>query len=513
MTPMLSVECLQQTVVSGAVNFPVYVGFLPAADIARVAEAPSFQVTTPHEAISQNIVSQPVRDWQRPVDPTRVDGIAHTFDNTGSLMPNPVLLGQNAFVSGAIQITPKTLTNSPTLTGTYEVNIDDSQLAAGQRPLWILDGQHRIAGLNKSLQRHNPVPVVFLLDGGAGAYTSPLLASLFAQVTTSATKLDELHNEWLTFAFSLDAYEPSKPKASEYRKSFEAVAKLCRDPSYQGVGNPFYNAVAFNQYQPAVPTHGGFSYKCTTLKDLLFRYYYNQPASVPHVGPGTLAEQLGLAYSALFDVVGSQADTVFFGPKAKQQEIMQHAYFIGVCTRLLKNGVPADWKAILIGLKFPETIWDFSWVRSLSGPANTISKKIAIDVMSDALATGHLPSGSSNLADHLKGNGAKATVTFSHLTPQGRPKKAGRVDLEVLRGSTETQQAHLLRHMKVTAMSSNIGRLDVHDASVRGRPLIYKDIQGRGMVLESSLSSPLNLILIMHHYGDLSNNAELTVIW
>jgi DGQHR domain-containing protein len=510
---MLTVECLQQTVASGPVNYPVYVGFLPAADIARVAEAPSFQVSTPHETISKNIVSQPVRDWQRPVDKDRLNGIAHTFDNTGNLMPNPVLLGQNAFVNGAIQISPKTLANSPTLTGTYEVKIDDSQLTPGQKPLWILDGQHRIAGLDKSAQRHNPVPVVFLLDGGSGAYTSPLLAGLFAQVTTSATKLDELHNEWLTFAFGLDSYVSSKPKASEYHKAFEAVATLCREPSYQNSANPFYNAIAFNQHQLATPTHGGFVYKCTTLKDLLFRYYYNQPAVAPHMAPEALAGQLSLAYSALYAVVGSQADTVFFGPKAKQQEIIQDAYFIGVCARLLKSGVPADWRAVLLGLKFDQTIWDFSWVRSLSGPANTASKKIAIDVLSDALTSGNLPGGSSNLADHLKGNGAKATITFSPLTPQGRPKRNGKVELEVLRGSTETQQAHSLPHMKVTDMSSNIGRLEVHDASVRGRPLIYRDILGRGMVLDSSLSSPLSLILIMHHYGDLSNNAELTVIW
>lgn len=510
---MLPVECLQRTVPSGSANYPVYVGFLSAAAIARVAEAPSFQVNTAHETISKNIAAQPVRDWQRPIDTQRVDGIALTFDNTGNLMPNPVLLGQNAFVSGRIQIQPKTLANSSQLTGTYEVKIDDTQLAPGQKPLWILDGQHRIAGLAKSLQKDNPVPVVFLLDGGAGAYTSPLLASLFAQVTTSATKLDELHNEWLTYAFKLDTYDSSKPKAGEQSKAFETVAWLCREPSYQGLANPFYNAVAFNQHQAATPTHEGFSYKCTALKDLLFRYYYNQPSSVAKVEPAALAEQLALAYSALYAVVGSQQDTVFFGEKPKQQEIMQDAYFIGVCARLLKSGVPADWKAILMGLKFDQTIWDFSWVRSLSGPANTASKKIAIEVMSDALATGNLPAGSSNLADHLKGNGARVTVTFSPLTPQGRPKRSGKVDLEVLRGSTQTQQANSLPHVKVTSMSSNIGRLEVHDASVRGRPLVYRAIQGRGMVLDSDLSSPLDLIMIMHHYGDLSNNAELKIIW
>ena len=152
--------------------------------------------------------------------------------------------------------------------------------ASGQKALWILDGQHRISGLSQSSQRDNPVPVVLLLDGGAGTYTSPLLASLFAQVTTSATKLDDLHNEWLTFALSLDGYSPTKPKAvSVTKKSFEAVAALCRTPSFQGQGNPFLNQVQFNEHLAVTPTHGGFVYKCTALKDLLDRYYFNQPAA------------------------------------------------------------------------------------------------------------------------------------------------------------------------------------------------------------------------------------------
>src|SRR4051812_28966389 len=110
---MLSIECLLNEIVSGGTPYPVYVGFLPAEDIARVAEAPSFQRTTPHQQIATNIASQPVKDWQRPIDPDRVQVISDTFDDSGRLMPNPVLLAQNAFVSGGIQITPKTLGNSP----------------------------------------------------------------------------------------------------------------------------------------------------------------------------------------------------------------------------------------------------------------------------------------------------------------------------------------------------------------------------------------------------------------
>jgi DGQHR domain-containing protein len=510
---VLTVECLLNPIVSGGTSYPVYVGFLPAVDIARVAEAPSFLRTTPHQQIATNIASQPVRDWQRPIDPDRVTTIADTFDNTGRLMPNPVLLAQNAFTAGVIQIVPKTIPNSPQLTGSYVVTIDDTAQQSGQKPLWILDGQHRIAGLSQSHQRNNPVPVVFLLDGGAGAYSSPLLASLFAQVTTSATKLDDLHNEWLTFAFELDEYAPSRPQAAVARRSFEAVAALCRTPAYQGQANPFGNQVQFNEHLAVSPAHGGFSYKCTALKQLLYRNYFNQPAAAGHLNPDELAEQLALSYSALHSVVGSQPDSVFFGTTAKQQTIMQDAFLIGVCARLLKHGPPPDWANILKTLRFHQTNWDFSWTRAMSGPANTVSKRIAIRVLSGAIAEGSLPEGSGSLADYLKGNGATVRIALSALTANDRPKRQGRIELEVVRGGNTSQAVHEHRHVKVIDQSSNIGKLEVVDASVRGQPLQYREITGRGLVLTPELPNPLKLMFLMSHYGDQHHHAELEISW
>jgi hypothetical protein len=510
---LLSIECLLHDIVSGGTAYPVYVGFLPAEDIARVAEAPSFQRTTPNQQIATNIASQPVKDWQRPIDPDRVQVIADTFDDTGRLMPNPVLLAQNAFVSGGIQITPKTIGNSPNLTGTYVVAIDDSAHPTGQKPLWILDGQHRISGLSKSSQKTNPVPVVLLLDGGSGAYSSPLLASLFAQVTTSATKLDDLHNEWLTFAFDLDDYAPTSAKAAVAKSAFEAVASLCRLPSFQGQANPFLTQVQFNEHLPVSPTHGGFVYKCTALKDLLYRHYFNQPAAAAHLTPPELAEQLARSYVSLHSVVGSQADSVFFGVPAKQQNIMQDAFWIGVCARLLQHGPPQDWTTILKALRFHQTNWDFSWTRTMSGPANTISKRIAIRVLSDALTAGALPGGSTSIADHLRGNGATVRVAFSALTAAGRPQRQGKVEVDVLRGSTLSQAAQQHPHVKVVGQSSNIGKLEVVDATARGRPVQYREITGRGLVLGGGLPNPLELMFVMSHYGDQHSQAELQVNW
>lgn len=510
---MLVVECLQQVIQSGTATYPVYVGFLPAADIARVAEAPAFTTTTAHDQIASNVASKPVRDWQRPLDVTRIAGIAGTFNDTGNLMPNPILLGQNAFANGKIHITAR-LVSSGQLSGTWEVNIDDDPAPPGQLPLWILDGQHRVAGLARSNQKTNQVPVVFLLDGGTGAYTSPLLASLFAQVTTSATKLDELHNEWLTYAFGLGSYASSNVKAHDEQTAFQAVVELCRTPAFGSQANPFLSAVQFNEHLTVQPAHGGFAYRCTELKNLIFRAYYGQPPQAPRLAPLEMAEQLALAYSDLWTIVGGHKDSVFFGAGG-QQTIMQDAYLIGVLARILQSGPLASWKGILQDLNFQQSSWDFSWIRTLSGPANSASKKIATDVMTEAMTTGVLPKGSSNIPDHLRGNGAEATVTFSALTAAGRPRKQGKQHYQLLRGSTGSQVANQLPHIKVTQQSNNIGKLEVVDPGTPGGRVQYPQILKSGMDLSatSGLPNPLELMFIMTHYGGLTSAAELRVSW
>src|SRR4051794_10841999 len=132
----MKIECLQQHVTSGGKTYPIYIGFASAQDIARVAVAPAFSRNTPNQQIAQNISQQPVRDWQRPLNTDRVSHIADTFDDTGGLMPNPVLLAKNAFASG-ISITPKMLPNAPYATGTYEIEVADNVSNPMDRPLWI----------------------------------------------------------------------------------------------------------------------------------------------------------------------------------------------------------------------------------------------------------------------------------------------------------------------------------------------------------------------------------------
>lgn len=505
----MEIECLRSQIQSGDRTYPVYIGFARAEDIAKVAVAPAFSPETPHQEIADNISEEPVRDWQRPLSADRTARIADAFNNTGALMPNPVLLANNAFASG-VQVEPKFVQGFPT--NSFTVRIDETTVPEAQRPLWILDGQHRINGLGASLQRDNLVPLVLLISDSSGSYSSPDLAKIFAQVTTAAEKLDELHNEWLTYAFSLGRYADMATNASAARRAFACVVELCRAANWNGVANPFFNRIQFNNHQSAQAAHGGFAYRCNELAARIQASYYARPANGAHLAPAELAQELARAYLALHTSIRDHATSVFFGNQQSQQHIMQDAYFVGVLSRTLREGSTADYRPLLQRLNFQNTNWNFAgWIRNLGGRANTTSKRIAQRVLDEAMTTGALPMGSGNIADHLKGNGASVTFAFSQLTAARNPSAQGRILHDVLRGSSTSVTVGTNPHMKLYDQTSNVGQIKILDQT---RPLVeYNRILSPGLILDDSLPRPLNIIVDMQHYGGLSSQADLQVNW
>lgn len=507
----MKIECLRSHVKSGTNTYPIYIGFAKAEDIAKVAMAPAFTRETPNQQIADNITSQPVKDWQRPIDAERVNGIAETFDNTGGLMPNPVLLSNNAFYQG-VKIAPKDVHSYAT--NTFEVDIDEDT-PPDQKSLWILDGQHRIFGLSKSAQKDNLVPVVLLLSEAAGSYTSPGLAKIFAQVTTAAKKLDELHNEWLTYAFELERYSPAKDKEQRTKQAFSTVVELCRTPEWTGSANPFFNQVQFNETVPVNPSFGGFQFRCNVLSELLLRNYYLVSAAVPHRTPAEVAQEIARAYQALHQIVQNPSASVFFGAGPKQQSIVQEAFLVGVLARMLVNGSTADYQTLFQGLNFHQTNWDFSaWTKSLGAQQNSASKKIARNVFDAAMSTGTLPTGSTNIADHLRGNGAAVTVRCSRLTPANRPAKHGVVDYVAQRGSVGSQNIGATPNIRIVDKTTNVEEVVIRN---KIRPLeTFKDMlktSGLTVTSDQNLPHPLTVQIVMQHYGGLSSEAEVEFNW
>ena len=390
---------------------------------------------------------------------------------------------------------------------------------ASSKPLWVLDGQHRIQGLSRSSQKASALPVVLLLNPDATVYSPTMLAKIFAQVTTEATPLMDLHQEWLTFAFRLDSYDRARPHHTEATQAMEAVAELCRQPVFgtPPLANPFHNCVRFNDHDlhPPGPAPGGFRYTCTEFKELFFKHYYNASALHPHLSPDDLCCEFIKAFNALTaEVSAPQQNTVFFGSATgHEQKIMQDAFICGVLSALLQHGSGIDWRALLTKLQFASTSWDFkSWVVSLNGTKQTMSRKLAIDVFSHAFRDMSLPTTPGNLADYLQGNNAKVTFAFSNITSRGKAAVSGRSFLDVSGGQTLSQGIAPAKHVKVFNKSSNIAQLELVDThSPPASPIL---LPPKGHVLKPSRDrSPITLDVKMHHYGGTMKQAKLTLNW
>ena len=229
--------------------------------------------------------------------------------------------------------------------------------------------------------------------------------------------------------------------------------------------------------------------------------------------PHKLAEEIARAYTALHTAIQNHENSVFFGKAGKQQTIMQEGFLVGVLNRLSSRGTTADYSALFQGLNFQQTNWDFSWIRSLSGSANTASKKIARAIFEESMTTGQLPENSSNLADYFKGNGASVEIVSSRLSPSGRPSRLNKSIYTALRGSTGSHPTATHPHIRIGDKTNNVGEVQVLQNHAVGRPIRYKNIEKSGLVLEDPYPKPLDLVIVMEHYGENFSQAEVQLNW
>lgn len=396
---MIKVSALRTEHSAGKKKYPLFVGFLSADKLGQIAEAPQFQLTTPHQVIAGNVSSTPVADWQRPLDLDRVTEISRIFGSSDEIMPNAVLLAVHGTSDVAIDHETGDL-------WTIEIST-----AAG-KPIWILDGQHRIAGLTLA-KSHDKIPFVLLASHGASAiYPESTFAKIFAQVTTTAEGLHPLHDEWLTYAFSLGKYDASSPSRGAANQqevdSMAAVIYLCHErflDASKKVPNPFFDRVAFNPggvsrtYKvPKIgPAHGGFEFDASEFQAFIRNSYYGHksiPASP--LKPKVLAAELGKAYDALVDChpTASRATSVLLNSAGVLgHRPLQEGVLHGMLRYLAVHGAPKNWGSVLKSRAFDTTDWDASTWSSAArgGSEGNLNKKLALSVF-EALMEGTLDS-------------------------------------------------------------------------------------------------------------------------
>jgi hypothetical protein len=462
----MNIHALEQTIVSGTQTFPIFVGFITAEELLRIAEVPNFKNTTPNHDIATNVLTPPVKEWQRPLIQDKKEGIIQTFNGTGEFMPNPVLLAERC-IGPTPKITIDVLMATSGIPTPVKI-ISILEPASGEvPPLWIIDGQHRITGLGdpSCIQKNNLIPIVLLLNNGGTFYNGRNLAKIFAQVTTEATPLAPLHKEWLTFAFNLDSYAAGSP----VHKAMEAVATLCKMPQnlHTNKVNGFHDDIKFNDQLSNSPKFLGHQYDCKDMSAIVSAHYYSESSAFGHLDPIDLACQISTAFESLRKSVSAPHDaSVFFGDAKHVHKIMIDAFLVGVLTHLRNTKgkrSEAEWDDLLKKLKFHLT--DCNFQKHIIKTSRWVdkSKALALDVFAKVFRDQSLPPNVANIWDYLSGDQLFIKIEFKHLNSKGNAIKKNSLTATYGRGDKKTAPMEGRKYFRVCEKSVNAKHLELID--------------------------------------------------
>jgi hypothetical protein len=471
--PAVTFDVMKGTATVNHKSFPMYIGFLSAVQIHEVAEVPHFGRTKEHHKIADTISHPPIDEWQRPLDPDKAAEIKATYDDTqkNNIMANPVLLGYSNLSPGAsrIDVSPKIVPTSSgrvNVPNVYTIKLD---FPPDKKPLWILDGQHRIEGLRLTTsQKGNPVPFVLLYD--TAVYTPPDMARIFTQVTTKATPMEPLHKEWMNYAFQLGRYSQEC-----YKLSMDAVILLCREANLGGANNPFNNRIQFNPYLRTAGYYA-FSFDCIQWVDLVNDYYYSKVDQSNRLGPSDLACQIVQATRALqrVDTYAARDSALFSSDNT--HILIARGFLSGLLSHLCDHSPKSEDEWVKFYCEpvrqFDKSEWDLNFVKtkgSLSSFAGPASGEVATACFIKAFEDTGLGS-AVKFSDYLQGVDAEFEVLAFPLTKGGNKASKSDNRLKIRPGGLvpfEVNKGHITRpFIMVRNTTPNCYVLSVEDRTV-----------------------------------------------
>jgi hypothetical protein len=415
-------------------KYPMYTGFLQAVQLMEIAEVPSFSKDKAHHRIADDVSKLPIDEWQRPEEIDKIHTIKEIYGDTtkDNLMANPVLLGtakQNILPPNVdIILTQKTVKSSTgeiiPIPNHYEIEVtfDSTQ----KKPIWILDGQHRIKGLSISKQKNELIPFVLLHD--SQKYTPPYLAEIFTHVTTGAKPMDLIHGEWMKFAFNLGNYQ-----YKAHKSAMETTIVLCREPLIANQTNPFNNLIQFNPHLP-LPKWNAFEFTSIEWEKLIATHYY---AKQGKLSPVELAEEI-VKSTIKFEELDTHKniDSKIFSSN-KYNKILAESYLIGLFTYLSQSNKQmalTEWEDFYLDPRRAVNRCNFSlpFVKTtgaLSSNNGTPSKQIATACFIDFFCNPNELNGNV-ITDFLQGIGGVFKISAYSLK-KGRIDKKSKIEKRI----------------------------------------------------------------------------------
>ena len=261
---------LRGTITIAGRDFPMYSGFVSPEFVDEFSKVPNFDNAVDSNLTVAQQIPQTDQDnsptkWQRPRIQSKINQIRALATKNNDLPVGFDPVDQAEIIPNAILLA---VDPSSVAKDDHDVRVEDVPHAPdslktmiwekvpgpdGEKPLWIVDGQHRTLGLKEadSVKRQDH-PVIILYDDAGEAYPHAMVAKIFGQVTTHATQLEPAHKEWLEYCFSQGKY--SGIEATARSNAMRTLLRMCTvDTPKAGVNNE-------GRFKDAIPFHPKKSY-------------------------------------------------------------------------------------------------------------------------------------------------------------------------------------------------------------------------------------------------------------
>ena len=234
----------------------VYMGSTKASNLHLICDVPAIASDISHESTVQRILDRNLaRDqWQRQLIKSRVKHITSFLSRQFNFFVNPVIIflpDENNKAS--IVINAGSGHNlSVNFDSFVNFGVEKPTLFGDDRPLAILDGQHRVRGAARSVTGAN-IEIPFILV--PSTYSMDQAAKLFAEINTTSKELEIEHQMFLAYRYNLphhspdltmEEYDPQDPKPHDRanRMAYKFGALLCQN------GRSLYSQIMFLKANP-----------------------------------------------------------------------------------------------------------------------------------------------------------------------------------------------------------------------------------------------------------------------
>ena len=223
-----------------------YLSSAPVNQISQASAVPSIPPVLGEVEAAERVLDKDrgKSEWQRIVDISRLRKIQNFINFQDNIIANSIMLFVND--PDCIDISQKTLTidfdkflkkeNEGEHKGRYVDRVEKekkdkfgNKVFEDYRPFWIIDGQHRVRGIQKSDEMNSiKVPLVIFPHDFKPGQT----AKLFAEINTLQKPLDNLHELFMQHRFSIDSTNV-KRKFIDYRSiTLEQASKKGLDQDW-----------------------------------------------------------------------------------------------------------------------------------------------------------------------------------------------------------------------------------------------------------------------------------------